>query len=94
MPTPLNPTVSSVDFSTRTTTNTVTLLASNHARKKATIRNDADVELKVGEGFTPTSILYTDILPPGGRYLVGTVETVYAYFERVPQGRVLATEHI
>lgn len=96
MPNPLNPTVLLVDLGgIDPTAHTLTLLAASAARKEATIRNDTDKDIPYAEGYTPTANLYTDVIPAGGRLVLGrNAAPIIGYFADTPTGKVMTTELI
>ncbi len=89
-------TPTSVDLLSATdATRVLTILAANSSRRGATIKNDTDAALLVCEGGNASPTNYTDVLPPGGRWILdypASTSILTAYLPQVPNGRLLATE--
>src|SRR5207249_4226676 len=86
-------TVTSVDLlSANDATRVLTILAANTSRRGAMIANDTDATLLLKEGSGASLTSYTDILPPGCRYVLDypqSTSMLTAYLPAVPSGRLL-----
>jgi hypothetical protein len=73
----------------------MTLLAANTARRGATLRNETDTAIRIKEGTGAAYNSYTDILPPGARYVLdypACTAAITAFVPTIPGGNLYITE--
>ncbi len=89
-------TVTSVDLlGANDATRVLTLLAANTSRRGAIIANDTDATLLVKEGSAASPTSYTDVLPPGSRWVLDypqSTSILTCYLPQIPSGQLLVTE--